>query len=322
MDSSLLSGSNVRSETRLDQTRDNGGSDRASGASERSTVVSGGEASAQKAALEAAMRELGLTSLPPPVVHACTSALPSGGVGVSVAVDMRLRPRSGGLIPGPLMSRGLVRQASGARRKGSGDESDGDIKEDFEARLQRNIDMGLPRASTMPSSSAGAFRVAGAAVLAPLPRRPSAGKVGGAGKPAATRPTSESQLGYGDEGADDRLQRQIESQMGSFSAASSTAASGKNTAAAVAAQKPTASTPPPPMAPPPAAKKASSARSQPGQPAAAVRKSSPTATRDVGVRRSSPISAQRTMAAKAVQGGGKPSKEQQLREMQSAWDAL
>lgn len=161
--------------------------------------------SSQTDALAAAMRELGLNHLPPPRSQ-------SGQTPASPSIDMRLRPRSGGMLPAagrPFSA--SIRLSRGP--SGSGDD-DGDLEEDFEARLQRNIEISIPRGSS--SSARQSTGVSHTTILAPMRRLESSV---GSSKAPQRRPrsaASEAQQGYGDEGVDEaKLQSQIDLHIGS-----------------------------------------------------------------------------------------------------------
>ncbi|GAX73252.1 hypothetical protein CEUSTIGMA_g706.t1 [Chlamydomonas eustigma] len=186
-------------------------------------------------ALAAAMKVLGLEYLPPPADASTLSHVNrqrSGGTAgtrspiASPAIDMRLRPLSGGSgrLGRPASSGRTLPGVQIPRRK---DEEDGlgDMEDDFETRLQRNIDMGMPPGSTSSSSSVLSKAIQGrtassfhtlssstsmmsmSAAMAPLPplRRQAPSQ-----RPRSAAP--ESQLGYGG-GDDDKLDKQLQQQI-------------------------------------------------------------------------------------------------------------
>ena len=137
-------------------------------------------------ALAAAIKEIGLSHLPPPRPHSGKS-----GTSFPPAIDMRLRPRSGGLgrLPVGGSSASMDPQMGGGRSSGGGGgdgaEGDGDLEGDFEARLQRNIEMSLPPGM---AHTQGAPRGGGtAAMMASSTGRSGSGRLQAAQLAAAQR---------------------------------------------------------------------------------------------------------------------------------------
>lgn len=165
-------------------------------------------------ALVAAMKAIGLASLPLPPQCAAATAAP--------AVDMRLRPRSGvkdlmartgsGNNLKPLVKLSAAPISGSVKVRNTGEEEEGAMEQleadeaDFEARLSRNIEAGINGSSRASPARSGVS-------LAPLAPRTLSGKGSAPGgtKRSLLRP-SEGDSGYGEDAdVEERLQRQIDS---------------------------------------------------------------------------------------------------------------
>ena len=202
------------------------------------------------AALAAAMKELGLSSLPQgPSFQASVTLTPPP------VVDMRLRPKSGAkeLLArtgssntlAPLAARPpiamAVKAGGGGREEGAMEQMEAD-EADFEARLSRNIEAGMSAQSRTSPARSGVS-------LAPISKRSLSSKnaaSGGAMRSLAR--SSGEKSGYGEEeDVEMRLQRQIVAESSAPSRPSASSASTK--------KPPQPPTPSKPYIPVPAVKK-------------------------------------------------------------------